>query len=69
MSLAWVPPGAKKKLLRRRAGQAAYTVQQYGESVLSTWEASFEAIEKHIRGAARLVSLWAFVNFGDIFLR
>ena len=35
---------------------------------MSTWEASFEAIEKHNRGAARLLSLLTFVNFEDIFL-
>ena len=35
---------------------------------MSTWEASFEAIEKHNRGAARLLSLLAFVNFEEIFL-
>ncbi len=55
----------RKELLRRRAKQH---IHQYGESVLSTWEASFEAIENHNLAAARLLSLLAFVNFEDIFL-
>ena len=55
----------RKELLRRRAKRH---IHQYGESVLSTWEASFEAIENHNPAAARLLSLLAFVNFEDIFL-
>ena len=55
----------RKELLRRRAKRH---IHQYGESVLSTWEASFEAIENHNLAAARLLSLLAFVNFEDIFL-
>ena len=55
----------RKELLRRRAKRH---IHQYGESVLSTWEASFEAIENQNPGAARLLSLLAFVNFEDIFL-
>jgi hypothetical protein len=35
---------------------------------LSTWEASFEAVEEHNPAAARLLILLAFVNFEDIFL-
>ena len=52
-------------ILRRRAKRH---IHQYGESVLSTWEASFEAIENHNPAATRLLSLLAFVNFEDIFL-
>ena len=55
----------QKELLRRRAKRH---IHQYGESILSTWEASFEAIENQNPGAARLLSLLAFVNFEDIFL-
>ena len=55
----------RKELLRRQAKQH---IHQYRESVLSTWEASFEAIENHNPCAARLLSLLAFVNFEDIFL-
>jgi len=55
----------RKELLRRRAKRH---IHQYGESVLSTWEASFEAIENDNPAAARLLSLLAFVNFEDIFL-
>ncbi len=55
----------RKELLHRRAKRH---IHQYGESVLSTWEASFEAIEDHNLAAARLLSLLAFVSFEDIFL-
>ena len=55
----------RKELLQRRAKRH---IHQYGESVLSTWEASFEAIKHHNPAAARLLSLLAFVNFKDIFL-
>ncbi len=55
----------RKELLRRRAKRH---IHQYGESVLSTWEASFEAIKNQNPAAARLLSLLAFVNFEDIFL-
>ena len=55
----------RKELLQRRAKRH---IHQYGESVLSIWEASFEIIEKYNRGAAYLLSLLAFVNFEDIFL-
>ena len=55
----------RRELLQRRPKQH---VHQYRESVLSTWEISFEAIENHNPAAARLLSLLAFVNFEDIFL-
>ena len=54
----------RKELLQRRPKQH---VHRYGESVLSTWEASFEAIAKQDPAAARLLCLLAFVNFEDIF--
>ncbi|KAI4113691.1 MAG: hypothetical protein LQ338_008128 [Usnochroma carphineum] len=53
----------RKEMLQRRPKQH---VHRYGESVLSTWEASYEAIESHDPAAARLLSLLAFVNFEDI---
>ena len=53
----------RKELLQRRP---KWHVHQYGESVLSTWETSFEAITKQDPTAARLLSLLAFVNFEDI---
>ena len=55
----------RKELLRQRAKRY---IHQYGESVLSTWEASFEAIENQNPAATRLLSLLAFVHFEDIFL-
>lgn len=54
----------RKELLQRRP---KYHIHQYGESVLSTWEASFDAIANQDPVAARLLSLLAFVNFEDIF--
>ena len=55
----------RKELLQRRPKQH---IHQYGESVLSTWETSFEAITNHNPTGARLLSLLAFVNFDDIFV-
>ena len=55
----------RKELLRQRAKRH---IHHYGESVLSTWEASFEAIKDYNPAAARLLSLLAFMNFEDIFL-
>ena len=55
----------RKELLCQRAKRHIY---HYGESVLSTWEASFKAIKEHNPAAARLLSLLAFINFEDIFL-
>ena len=55
----------RKELLRRRATRY---IHQYGESVLSTWEVSFEAIKDHNPAAARLLGLLAFMNSEDIFL-
>ena len=55
----------RKELLRRRAKRH---IHQYGESVLSTWEASFEAIKDYNPAAARLLGLLAFINFEDIFI-
>ena len=43
-------------------------IHRYGESVLSTWETSFAAVERQSAIAARLLSLLAFLNFDDIFL-
>ena len=55
----------RKELLQQRAKRY---IHQYGESVLSTWEVSFEAIKDYNPAAARLLSLLAFINFEDIFL-
>ncbi|KAL9628998.1 MAG: hypothetical protein Q9164_007065, partial [Protoblastenia rupestris] len=54
----------RKELLQRQPEQH---VHRYKESVLSTWETSFEAIAKQSPAAARLLGLLAFVNFEDIF--
>ena len=55
----------RKELLRQRAKRY---IHQYGESVLSTWEVSFEAIKDYNPAAARLLGLLAFMNFEDIFM-
>ena len=54
----------RKELLRQRAKQHMH---RYGESVLSTWEASFDAIAQH-PAASQLLSVLAFMNFDDIFI-
>ena len=43
-------------------------MHRYGESVLSTWETSVEAIAKQNPAAARLPSLLALVYFEDILM-
>jgi hypothetical protein len=47
--------------------KARKLIDRYSESVLSTWEASFAAIERKSAMAARLLCLLAFLNFDDIF--
>ena len=42
-------------------------VHQYGESVLTTWEASFTAIRRKCAEACQLLTMLAFINFDDIF--
>jgi len=55
----------RKHLLGAKANRQ---IHRYGESVLSTWETSFAAVERQSPMAARLLSLLAFLNFDDIFL-
>jgi tetratricopeptide (TPR) repeat protein len=55
----------REQLLGQRAHRV---VHQYGESVLSTWEISFEAVQQQAPVAAQLLSLLAFLNFDDVFL-
>ena len=54
----------RKQLLSMKARKL---IHRYGESVLSTWEISFAAVERQSAIAARLLSLIAFLNFDDIF--
>lgn len=56
----------RTELLRRRPQQQ---IHRYGESVLSTWEASFDAVATQSPTAARLLGMLASMNFDDIFLR
>ncbi|KAG8525595.1 uncharacterized protein KY384_009239 [Bacidia gigantensis] len=53
----------RKELLQRRPEQH---IHRYGESVLGTWEVSFEAIQNRNPVATRLLSLLAFISFEDI---
>ena len=55
----------QKELLSRRPEQQ---IHRYGESVLSTWEASFDSVATQNPVAARLLSVMAFINSDDIFL-
>jgi tetratricopeptide (TPR) repeat protein len=54
----------RKQLLGMKARKL---IHRYSESVLSTWETSFAAVERQSAIAARLLSLLAFLNFDDIF--
>ncbi|KAI4194979.1 MAG: hypothetical protein LQ350_007465 [Teloschistes chrysophthalmus] len=56
----------RKELLSRRSKQQ---VHRYGESVLSTWESSFDAVATQSPAAARLLGVLASMSFNDIFLR
>lgn len=53
----------RKQLLSRRANQE---IHRYGESVLSTWEASFAAAERRSPLAPQLLGLLACLNCEDI---
>ena len=55
----------RKRLLSRKA---VPNIHSYKQSVLSTWEASFEAIKRQSTIAANLLCLLAFLNFDDIFM-
>lgn len=54
----------RKRLLSRKPRPA---VHRYRDSVLSTWEMTFAAIQQQDPVAARLLTLLAFMNFDDIF--
>jgi hypothetical protein len=43
-------------------------VDQYSDSVLTTWESSFRAIADQCSGASELLTLLAFLNSEDVFL-
>lgn len=56
----------RKDLLSRKPKKH---IHQYGESVLSTWETSFNAVTNQCYEASRLLSFLAFLNSEDIFIR
>lgn len=43
-------------------------IHQYSESVLTTWETSFRAVQRQCPEAGRLLTLLAVLSFDDIFL-
>jgi len=54
----------RKQLLGYKAKKQ---IHQYTESILTTWETSFEAVARQSPMASRLLCLLAFLNFDDIF--
>lgn len=54
----------KKELLARRPKQH---IDQYGDSVLTTWETSYAAISDRYPEACNMLALMAFLNSGDLF--
>ncbi|ERF75850.1 hypothetical protein EPUS_01216 [Endocarpon pusillum Z07020] len=55
----------RKRLLGRKPIQY---IHHYRDSVLSTWETSFEAVAAVSTVASQLLTFMAFLNFDDIFL-
>jgi hypothetical protein len=53
----------RKTLLAQRPGQA---INQYGESVLTTWETTYRAIEGQSLDACKFFTLLSFLNYDDI---
>jgi tetratricopeptide (TPR) repeat protein len=52
--------------LRKKANSNAH---QYGESVFTTWEMSYEAVSEQCPAAANMLSFLAFLDNSDILLR
>jgi tetratricopeptide (TPR) repeat protein len=55
----------RKQLLAQKPKRL---VHRYGESVLTTWETTFNAISSKSPEASRLLTLLAFIHFDDIFV-
>ena len=55
----------RKELLQR---QPEKLVDQYGASVLTTWETSFEAVQRQNVQASQLLCLLGFLHWDDIFI-
>jgi tetratricopeptide (TPR) repeat protein len=54
-----------RKLLSQKPKEL---INQYSESILTTWETSFQAVGRQCAGACRLLTLLAFFDFNDIFV-
>ncbi|KAI9857163.1 MAG: Kinesin light chain 3 [Vezdaea acicularis] len=55
----------RKELLSQKPRKV---IHQYGESVLTTWETSYRAIERRCRPAAQFLALLSCLNSDDIFM-
>jgi tetratricopeptide (TPR) repeat protein len=55
----------RRELLKRNPEQL---IHQYSESVLTTWETSYQAIVDHYPEASTLMTMLSFLSFDDIFL-
>ncbi|RMZ77267.1 hypothetical protein DV738_g4548, partial [Chaetothyriales sp. CBS 135597] len=55
----------RRELLQRKPTEQ---VDQYGESVITTWETSFRAVQEQKPTAAQLLTMLAFLNNDDIYL-
>ncbi|KAF1828162.1 hypothetical protein BDW02DRAFT_271760 [Decorospora gaudefroyi] len=56
----------RKEILARKPNRL---VHQYGESVLTTWETTFDAVAQQRAEASKLLTLLGFINFDDIFIK
>ncbi|KAF2465570.1 uncharacterized protein BDR25DRAFT_346092 [Lindgomyces ingoldianus] len=50
------------------AEMPTWLVHQYGDSVLTTWETTFEAVTQQCDQASKFLTLLGFINFDDIFI-
>ncbi|KAF2475043.1 uncharacterized protein BDR25DRAFT_351526, partial [Lindgomyces ingoldianus] len=55
----------RKEILARKPNSL---VHQYGESVLTTWETTFDAVTQKCIQTSKLLTLLGFINFDDIFI-
>lgn len=55
----------RRELLKRKPESL---IHQYSESVLTTWETSYDAVHEQSPEASTLISILSFLSFDDIFL-
>ena len=56
----------RRELLKRKPESL---IHQYSESVLTTWETSYNAVHEQSSEASTLMSMLSFLSFDDIFLQ